>query len=262
MDQAVVLGGANNAFGINGGRLISFNLQTHAINWTLPGNFAGQAAVARGVIYAIAAGRLVALDELTGATLWNWEDPVASLTGTLLVTDTHIITRTQTTTYAISLSTHLATWSYPVSGDLALNDGTLYVAGTNGLLTAISAPPIVPTADVAATVVESADPAKQKKRLTYTATVKNIGPEAATETTLEATLPQGVLFVSASPGCSVTGNTVTCALGSLAKDTNRVVAITVYPKKHGTITFAGNVRAKEVDPVLANNSFSETTRIK
>jgi outer membrane protein assembly factor BamB len=155
MNSAVVLGPNNDAFSINlpgsvypnyssAGRLIAFNTQADAthtphIAWVLSDQYSGQPTLANGVLYADDGGNLVALNELTGATLWSWTPPSGSLTGTMVATDNVIFASTATTTYALDLNTHAPDWSYPVSGNLALSDNTLFVAGANGTLYAFAA---------------------------------------------------------------------------------------------------------------------------
>jgi outer membrane protein assembly factor BamB len=143
MNQAPVLGGANEVLGFNGGRLISFDLINQVIGWQQNLGVNNQPSVANGVIYAIANGSLAALDESSGHLLWAWTAPDGALTGTLVVTDSHAFARTAANVYAIDLSTQNSVWSYPVSGHLALSEGTLYVADAAGNLTAFTVAPNV-----------------------------------------------------------------------------------------------------------------------
>jgi outer membrane protein assembly factor BamB len=159
MNAAVVLGAHNDAFAINEpgsiypgygrfGRLLKFDLHSDAANaphigWVLSDLFTGQPTLANDVLYVNDGGILVALDELTGSRLWAWApSPAESLIGTIVATDSHLFVGTGVATYAIDLGSHEAVWSYPVSGDLAYGDGVLYVAGADGILTAITAPPV------------------------------------------------------------------------------------------------------------------------
>lgn len=142
MDLAPVLGSANDVLAIHDGRLICFDLTARDIRWQLQRNFEGQPTLAGGVIYAISLGALEVRDEVTGELLWAWEVPADNLTGTMIVTGSHLLACTGSAVYAVNLQTHLSDWSYPVSGDLALGDGVLYVAGANGVLTAIELGPV------------------------------------------------------------------------------------------------------------------------
>lgn len=51
--------------------------------------------------------------------------------------------------------------------------------------------------------------------LTYRLNVRNFGPSQATSVVLTDALPNGLTFVSASPGCTNSGTMVTCNLGAL-----------------------------------------------
>ena len=156
MNSAIVLGSHNDAFTTNepgsvypnessAGRLLSFSTQADAthtphIAWVLSDHFTGQPTLANGVLYADDGGKVVALDELTGNTLWSWTPTSGTLTGPMVATDNVLFLSTTTTTYALDLATHQADWSYGISGNLAYSDGTLFVGGSNGTLYAISTP--------------------------------------------------------------------------------------------------------------------------
>ena len=118
--------------------------------------------------------------------------------------------------------------------------------------------PLLPGADVAITIAEPPDPVVVGRRLAYTMTVVNHGPEAATGTTLTGTLPASSTFVAvtASRGnCTVqmTAQTVTCDLGTLAAHTSPVVRLVVRPLRVGTISFTAAVSANESDADPTNN---------
>lgn len=153
MQQALALGNHNDAFAINGDRLICFDLQNKNIKWLADRAFGsfGQATVAKGVVYAIDGGTLDAIDELTGNLLWYWTPPSGSLTGTIIATDTHVLASTSSATYAVDLNSHTTAWTYPQGGKLALSNRALYIAGSSGTLTAIAVPtsaiyPVPPSA--------------------------------------------------------------------------------------------------------------------
>jgi outer membrane protein assembly factor BamB len=140
MGLAPVLGSMDDVLAIHDGRLISFDLSERDIRWEIDSSFSGQPSLADGVIYAIDAGALVARNELTGSPLWGWELPSGSLRDTIIVTDTHLFTQTDSMIYAVDLETHEDVWSYPAIGHLALSDGVLYVSSSDGLVTAIAVP--------------------------------------------------------------------------------------------------------------------------
>lgn len=141
MNLAPVLGGADDVLAIHDRRLISFDLTNRTIRWQVDANFKGQPSIAKGVIYAISSGALTARDQLTGLLLWAWEAPAGSLEGTIIVTDSHLFTRTQSSIYAVDLATHRDVWSYPASGNLSISGRALYIAGSSGSLTAIDLGP-------------------------------------------------------------------------------------------------------------------------
>ena len=137
MNLAPVLGGANNALVIYNGRLVSFDLLNKSIGYDVPGSFSGQPSVLAGVIYAVDGGELVALDELTGAELWSWGNPGKSLLGTVIVTDSHVFVRSSTTIYAVDPASRTSVWSYADSGDMSIGTGAIYLARSDGKLTAL-----------------------------------------------------------------------------------------------------------------------------
>jgi outer membrane protein assembly factor BamB len=139
MNLAPVLGGNNDVLVINNGRLIHINLAKRVIDWQAAGSYAGQLAVRNGVVYAVNGGVLTALDAVTGSVLWT-ANTIAGLKSPFVVTSSHVIASSASTTYAIDLQTHLSVWSYAKSGALALGDNVLYIASSDGMLTAINTP--------------------------------------------------------------------------------------------------------------------------
>lgn len=105
------------------------------------------------------------------------------------------------------------------------------------------------------------------KTLSYTLTVTNKGPDTATGVVLTNTLPSGVLFETASPGCHYTtgDNTVTCTLDKLEPNAESVtINITVTTPGtvgSGTLTNTASVAANETDSNSTNNSISKKTSL-
>lgn len=138
MNLAPVIGAHGDVVAIHDGRLISFDPASGSIRWEVPSGFAGQPSIAKDRIYAIDGGRLVVLDELTHAELWSWTPASGALAGPMIVTDTHLLASTGDATYAVDLASHQSVWSYPAAGHLALADDMLFIASSEGSLTAIS----------------------------------------------------------------------------------------------------------------------------
>ncbi len=139
MDLAPVIGGNNNVLAIYNGRLICFDLVNRQIGFELLGSYSGQPCVADSVIYAINDGDINAIDEITGHLLWTYAE-AENFIGEMIITDSHFIARSSSNTYVISLEDQQRQWQYPVSGYMAMSDNRLYVAGSNGYLTAFSMP--------------------------------------------------------------------------------------------------------------------------
>ena len=174
MNLAPVLGGLSDVFAIHNGRLIRFDLNTRSIDWVNDENFTGQPTVVNGVVYAISSGALGVYDQKTGIRQWMWEAPGGgTLQDTIILTDSHAFVRTATDTYCIDLAMRNNVWSYPAAGHLSLGEGTLYIAGSNGTLTAINLgiPDIYVPESVTYENTDLGD------TLTKTLPIKNVGNE-------------------------------------------------------------------------------------
>lgn len=120
-----------------------------------------------------------------------------------------------------------------------------------------------PSADLAISRSDSPDPVTVGNALTYTITVANHGPSAATGVTMTDALAGSLTFVSATPSqgtCSGT-STVTCKLGTLAISASATVTIVVTPTQPGGISNTATVTANELDPDTSNNSATHVTTI-
>lgn len=157
MNLAPVVGRHDDVIAIHDGRLISFDITRRSIRWQLQRNFQGQPSVAQDRIYAIDGGRLVVLDEVSNTELWSWPPPEGNLTGPMIVTDTHLLGSTATNVYAVDIVTRQAVWSFPAAGLLALANNTLYIASSNGTLTAVNMPTYVPSPMVRLEVMGAAE---------------------------------------------------------------------------------------------------------
>jgi len=122
---------------------------------------------------------------------------------------------------------------------------------------------VQPQADLAVTKTDAPDPVRVGSNLTYTVTVSNGGPSAATNVVLTDTLPANVTFVSATAPCTQAAGTVTCNLGTVNNGANSVVTIVVTPQVAAvpSINNVASVGATEFDPIAANNAASQITTV-
>jgi hypothetical protein len=143
MNLAPVIGGQGNVLAIHDGRLINFDVGNRRIAYQIQQRFTGQVSVAKGIVYAINDGNIDLRDESTG-NLLHTVDISDSFYDAMIVTDSHIIARSQSRTYAISLETKEVEWQCSLSGYMALSDDRLYIADSSGRLTAVAAAAVVP----------------------------------------------------------------------------------------------------------------------
>lgn len=105
---------------------------------------------------------------------------------------------------------------------------------------------VTPPGGLTLAKADSPDPATVGEPLTYTLTVKNPGPSAATGLVLTDSLPAAVSFQSATSSqgaCSHANGTVTCDLGNLGSLGTVEVAIVVTPGETGTVTNTATLRS-------------------
>jgi uncharacterized repeat protein (TIGR01451 family) len=153
-------------------------------------------------------------------------------------------------------SAAVATIALAVAG-VALSGGSGAAAPSGG------------TADLSIAKSDSPDPVGAGGALTYTLSVQNAGPDAASGVVVTDKLPKGVTFVSAhSTGggsCSEAKLTVTCNIGTLGTNggsaTAQVTINVTAPSTSGQITDTATVGADQHDPNQQNNRDTETTTV-
>jgi uncharacterized repeat protein (TIGR01451 family) len=139
-----------------------------------------------------------------------------------------------------------------------------YVNDNNNLSTAVAN--LIPNASTPLEVYPVADleidkttsgPVVPGEEATYELLVTNRGPSTATNEVVSDPLPSGLSFVSASPGCSEAGGTVTCSIASLAANTSTTFTVTARAAASAecedlanTATVSGNTS----DPDMSNNT--------
>lgn len=121
-------------------------------------------------------------------------------------------------------------------------------------------------ADLSIIKTDSADPVRAAAQYSYTLTVSNAGPEAATGVRVSDALPAALTFVSASGNgytCTRTGQNVDCSLaGSLAAGASAAVTLTVRaPTSAQTISNEGVVSSTSSDRNATNNRSTQQTQI-
>ena len=118
-------------------------------------------------------------------------------------------------------------------------------------------------ANVTVRLAATPHPAAVGSDLTYTLTVRNVGPQRARGVVVRDRLPAGVTFVSASPskgGCAGS-RVVTCSLGGLLRGATASVTIVATPTQNGRIVNQASVSALERDPARWNNTASLSTLV-
>lgn len=119
-------------------RLISFNISGLTINWSVPGSFPGNPAVAGEVVYVANNSplQLEARDTSDGSLLWAWSPTGTGedgFYGHVVATDNLIFVSTNQKVYAIDKTTHQSVWDYWHPGELSISrNGILYIATSDG----------------------------------------------------------------------------------------------------------------------------------
>ena len=118
--------------------------------------------------------------------------------------------------------------------------------------------------DLTVTMTAAPNPVLAGGALTYTLTVANSGPSAATGVTLTNVLPASVtnVVVTMSQGSSnLLGNVVACNLGTINAGSNATVTIAVMPLLAGSITNQAVISRTGPDGNPANNSATAITLV-
>jgi len=121
-----------------------------------------------------------------------------------------------------------------------------------------------PLADVGVSISDSPDPVAVESNITYTVTVNNLGPSAATGLVLESPVPPGMLFTSATAAagsCTVSNGVIRCSLNPLSPSASTIVTILLAPVTGGTVTNSVRISTLSTDQHPANNLASASTRV-
>ncbi len=120
-----------------------------------------------------------------------------------------------------------------------------------------------PNADLAVAISGPATAAEGGSG-TYTITVSNAGPSSATGVTLTDTLGSLLKYQSATTTAgtfTVSGNTVTFLLGTIAAGGKVTATVTAQATEDGSTSDSASVSSSSPDPSTGNNSASATTSI-
>jgi uncharacterized repeat protein (TIGR01451 family) len=92
-------------------------------------------------------------------------------------------------------------------------------------------------------------------QLSYAVTVSDNGPQSATGVVVTTKLPSGYTLVTAkSPGCTQSGQTVTCTVGSLAVGAKSQLTVVIMPPSGSgnvTLAFTASSNNPSLDPADA-----------
>lgn len=129
---------------------------------------------------------------------------------------------------------------------------------------------VTPKADLSLTMAGPAT-VSSKQQVTYLLTVRNAGPFTATNVVLTDNLPYGTQFSTVTPSqgsCTPPGRNgtkVTCQLGTIASGADAsggvTLKITARASSQANINNVASVSSDVLDPNLANNSASFTTKL-
>jgi uncharacterized repeat protein (TIGR01451 family) len=148
---------------------------------------------------------------------------------------------------------------------LGVYTATLWVASNDPVAPLLTIPvtmTVLAEADLGITLSDNPDPVDGGSPITYTLTISNAGPDAASGVMVEDTLPAGVTFVSASPGCVESSGVVTCTVGDLASGAS--VDLTIIgnaPPTGGSITNTATVSGDVIDSNPGNDTDTEDTLV-
>lgn len=216
----------------------------------------------------------------TFANGYAWAARPGSITRIDLLNAAHTVTRFPAAFLPPSASPYGAAWTFG-NGNLGFsNNGTGTVsqvevanpasASPTFTLIATSAGPASANNDGAASPSAPADMSIVKSgpatfnpggTLTFTLAVTNNGPFASSGSVVNDTIPAGLTVQSASAGCTIAGNTVTCTNGPLAVKASKAITITASSALSTTacVTNTATVLGNEADTVTANNTSSATS---
>ena len=131
------------------------------------------------------------------------------------------------------------------------------------------APPIAivaaaPVIDLSITKADRPDPVFVGGRLTYTLTVRNLGPDKATNVRVADALPAGTTFlaVATTQGTCTGGRVVRCSLGEVLSGGRATITIIVRPTETGVLLNTATVVGDQSESNTANNRATAPTLVR
>jgi uncharacterized repeat protein (TIGR01451 family) len=211
---------------------------------------------------------VVITDDLpTGVTLTG-NTPSAGTTctvsGTQLICTAASLASGASITVTLTGTVKTSAAESPVDNTARVTSATLDPDPADNLSTASTT--IGPAADLTLAKAVDKTNANVGDTVTYTLTATNNGPSSATGASVVDTLPTTLQLVgtpTASQGaCSVTGQTVTCSLGTLANGASATATIKAIVKPSASSTTVGNtasISGTRLDPDPSNNATPSIT---
>ncbi len=150
----------------------------------------------------------------------------------------------------------------PVSGTTLTNTASVSspipdpVAANN---TAITQTVVMAFADLSLVMSTNVATAAPGTAFTHSAKVTNLGESTATGVKLVLAIPDGAVLGALTPGCAAAGLTITCTIGSLAKNASFDAVLPLTAAVPSVYSTSGSVTGVESDPVAGNNSGSVST---
>ena len=215
------------------------------------GSFAGSLAASSTVFSTAVDGTLGRVFALSAPTTY------ASYPTQITLFNTTDLSSASTSTIPVSLLTTNNTTPPPVStltrwgaNGLAFRSNAAFFSLRSNLVQDLSGA----SADLSVTL-KAAGSSITGTSTTYTATVSNMGPAAASEVRfLAAAAATGpVTSITTPAGLCRSQAILACDLGALASGTSTTVTLVVNQLTAGTATLTAQVNASQADPNLANN---------
>ncbi len=116
------------------------------------------------------------------------------------------------------------------------------------------------SADLSVTLASSGDTATGSTT-TYTATVKNSGPQAATDVALSLQAPTTGVLISTTSSVGACSSLTGCTLGTLASGASATVTVQALQTTAGTSVLNASVQGSSTDPSAANNTATSSIAV-